>query len=181
VEFEEFVAARAPALLRTAHLLTGSHHEGEDVLQTVLTRMLLHWGKVGGEHPEAYARRALVNAAVNLRQRLRSREFVTSDLPERPAVGPHAAHPEAHAERDEMWRALRRLPPKQRAVIVLRYYEDNTEQEIAHLLNCSVGTVKSQAAKALAKLRIDPSLTQSRPTAEPGVDNEPRSESRVST
>jgi RNA polymerase sigma factor (sigma-70 family) len=116
--------------------------------------MLLHWRKVGEEFPEAYARRALLNASLNLRQRLRGRELTTSDVPELP----HADAAEAHAERDAMWRALRRLPPRQRAVLVLRYYDDNTEQEIADLLECSVGTVKSQASKALAKLRADPAL-----------------------
>jgi len=154
MEFEQFVAARASALLRTAHLLAGSHHEAEDIVQTVLTRMFVRWRKLGDEFPEAYARRAIVNAAVNMRQRLRRREISTADLPE--VTGGDVA--EAHAARDTMWRALRRLPPKQRAVLVLRYYDDSTETEIADLLGCSTGTVKSQAAKALAKLRSDPSL-----------------------
>ncbi|HXR41877.1 MAG TPA: SigE family RNA polymerase sigma factor [Acidothermaceae bacterium] len=154
MEFEEFVAARGAALLRTAHLLTGSHHEAEDILQAVLTRMLTHWRKIGAEFPEAYARRALVNAAVNLRQRLRSRELSTARVPDEARED----DTDLHADRDAMWRALRRLPPKQRAVLVLRYYDDNTEQEIAELLNCSTGTVKSQAAKGLAKLRSDPAL-----------------------
>ena len=154
MEFEQFVAARGPALLRTARLLTGSHHEAEDLVQTVLARMLVHWGKVGDEFPEAYARRALVNASMNLRQRFHARRASSSALPDSgvPDVS------ESQAARDAMWRSLQALPRKQRAVMVLRYYDDYTEQEIANTLDCSVGTVKSQAAKAIAKLRRDPAL-----------------------
>jgi len=156
MEFEQFVAARGPALLRTARLLTGSHHEAEDLVQTVLARMLVHWGKVGDEFPEAYARRALVNASMNLRQRFHARRSMSDVVPDSgvPDVS------EAQASRDAMWRCLRELPRKQRAVLVLRYYDDYTEQEIAHVLDCSVGTVKSQASKALGKLRIDPMLAE---------------------
>lgn len=156
MEFEQFVAARGPALLRTARLLTGSHHEAEDLVQTVLARLLLHWGKVGDEFPEAYARRALVNGSLNLRQRRLQRGILSDVVPDRgvpDASEPHAAH-------DAMWRCLRALPRKQRAVLVLRYYDDYSEQEIAAALNCSVGTVKSQAAKGLAKLRADPTLAE---------------------
>jgi RNA polymerase sigma-70 factor (sigma-E family) len=154
VEFEQFVAARGPALLRTARLLTGSHHEAEDLVQTVLARMLVHWNKVGDEFPEAYARRALVNASMNLRQRFHARRSSSDVVPDSgvPDVS------DAQASRDAMWRSLQQLPRKQRAVLVLRYYDDYTEQEIAAALDCSVGTVKSQASKALGKLRCDPAL-----------------------
>ncbi|MGH8889731.1 MAG: SigE family RNA polymerase sigma factor [Acidothermaceae bacterium] len=156
MEFEQFVAARGPALLRTARLLTGSHHEAEDLVQTVLARMLVHWGKVGDEFPEAYARRALVNASMNLRQRFHARRSLSDVVPDSgvPDVS------EAQASRDAMWRCLQLLPRRQRAVLVLRYYDDYTEQEIAQVLDCSVGTVKSQASKALGKLRIDPMLAE---------------------
>lgn len=153
MEFDQFVAVRGPALLRTARLLTGSHHEAEDLLQTVLARMYVRWGKVGDEFPEAYARRALVNGTLNLRQRLRARRA--------PGAVPDTAVPdvsETHAARDAVWRSLSALPRKQRAVLVLRYYDDYSEQEIATALDCAVGTVKSQAAKAIAKLRVDPAL-----------------------
>jgi RNA polymerase sigma-70 factor (sigma-E family) len=156
VEFEQFVAARGPALLRTARLLTGSHHEAEDLLQTVLARLLLHWGKVGEEFPEAYARRALVNGSLNLRQRRLQRGILSETVPD--SGVPDSSEP--HAAHDAMWRCLRALPRKQRAVLVLRYYDDYSEQEIAAALNCSVGTVKSQAAKGLAKLRADPTLAE---------------------
>jgi RNA polymerase sigma-70 factor (sigma-E family) len=154
VEFEQFVAARGPALLRTARLLTGSHHEAEDLVQTVLARMLVHWNKVGDEFPEAYARRALVNASMNLRQRFHARRSMSDVVPDSgvPDVS------DQQASRDAMWRSLQELPRKQRAVLVLRYYDDYTEQEIAAALDCSVGTVKSQASKALGKLRCDRAL-----------------------
>ena len=154
LEFEHFVAARGPALLRTARLLTGSYHEAEDLVQTVLARMLVHWGKVGDEFPEAYARRALVNASMNLRQRFHARRSASDVMPD--AGVPDVS--ESQAARDAMWRSLRELPREQRSVRVLRYYDDYTEQEIAQALDCSVGTVKSQASKALAKLRGDASL-----------------------
>jgi len=148
-DFEEFVVARRHALLRTAYLICGDRDLAEDLFQNAMARLLVHWPRVSGGAPEAYARRILVNSTINWRQRLRAREVSVAAVPD--SAG--ADFTVAHAERDEMWQALARLPRRQRAVLVLRYYEDLTESQTAALLGCSLGTVKSQHSKALASLR----------------------------
>jgi RNA polymerase sigma-70 factor (sigma-E family) len=151
--FEEFVAARSAALLRTAYLLTRDHGLAEDLLQTALTKAYLAWGRIDGD-PEPYVRRILVNTYASWWRRKWRGEHPTDELPE-------TAHdPRGGAgESGDLWDALGRLPRRQRAVVVLRFFEDLSETQVADLLGISVGTVKSQASKALAKLRIDPSLT----------------------
>jgi RNA polymerase sigma-70 factor (sigma-E family) len=153
VSFEEFVQGCSPRLFRTALLLAGQDRgAAEDLLQLALERAYRHWGLVcrSGE-PERYVRRILANAA-NDRWRRAVRR------PERP-LGPGEAGPvtedqaDAVAERDFLIRALAGLPPRQRTVLVLRYYNDLSEAEIAGVLGCSVGTVKSQASRGLARLR----------------------------
>lgn len=150
-DFTEFVRGRSTALLRTAVLLTGGDRgQAEDLLQGVLERMFVRWRRIR-ESPEAYARRALVHAAVN-RSRTRRRR------PEIPLLDPGAAVSAADAtssvdERDLLVRALLTLPPRQRAVLVLRYFDDLSEVDTAIALGCSVGTVKSAASRALARLR----------------------------
>jgi len=156
--FEEFVAARSAALLRTAYLLTRDRTLAEDLLQTALTKAYLAWGRVEG-NPEPYVRRILINTYASWWRRKWNGEQPTDELPE------HGLSDERVGESGDLWDALGRLPRRMRAVVVLRYFEDLTEAETATLLGISAGTVKSQASKALAKLRIDPSLAeQTEPT-----------------
>ncbi|MFN8158730.1 MAG: SigE family RNA polymerase sigma factor [Candidatus Nanopelagicales bacterium] len=152
-EFTEFVAARTPALLRTAYLLTGDWAAGEDLLQTTLEQCWRRWGRLG-EHPEPYVRQAMLRTFLSWRRRRWTGETPTEELPE-VAVDDATS---AYDEREQLWRALQRLPRRQRAVIVLRYFDDLSEQETAAALGVAVGTVKSQASKALAALRVDESL-----------------------
>jgi RNA polymerase sigma-70 factor (ECF subfamily) len=147
--YDEFLAVRGAALLRTAYLICGDRDHAEDLFQNAMARLLVHWPRVANGDPEAYARRTLVNATINWRQRLRARESVVAQVPEWAG----SDFTVEQADRDEMWRRLAALPRRQRAVLVLRYYEDLTESQTAALLGCSVGTVKSQHAKALATLR----------------------------
>ena len=150
-EFDAFVDARSPRLLRTAYLLTRDWALAEDLLQTSLTKAWFAWGRI--DAPEAYVRRTLVTTYTSWWRRKWRAEVPTSELPEqlgqprRRRRGPHL-----------LADALGSLAPRQRAVIVLRYYEDLTEAETAHILGCTVGTVKSQTSKALARLRVDPTL-----------------------
>jgi RNA polymerase sigma-70 factor (ECF subfamily) len=148
--FREFVAARSPALLRLAYLVCGDHGLAEDLLQTTLARTYLAWRRLDGiESLEAYSRRVLVNTATSWWRRRWRGERPTGDLPERP-VGDHSHQV---VERDAIWQLLDTLPARQRAVIVLRYYEDLSEAEIAVQLGMAPGTVKSYASRALATLR----------------------------
>ena len=153
-DFDEFVAARSGALLRTAYLLTHDHALAEDLLQTALAKAWFVWSRIDG-NPEPYVRKVLVNTFATWWRRRWNGELPTDELPDRAADpgGDSAGH-------QDLWHALGRLPRRQRAVVVLRYFDDLTEREIADALGCSPGTVKSQASKALAKLRIDPSLVE---------------------
>lgn len=153
MSFEEFVQARSPRLFRTALLLAGQDRAvAEDLLQLALERAYRHWARVcrSGE-PERYVQRILANAS-NDRWRQVARR------PER-QLRPGEADPlardqsDAVAERDFLMRALATLPPRQRTVLVLRYFNDLSEAEIADALGCSAGTVKSQASRGLARLR----------------------------
>ncbi len=154
--FDEFVAARSRALLRTAYLLTHDHALAEDLLQTALTKAWFAWRRIDG-NPEPYVRRILVNTYASWWRRRWNAEHPTEELPEHPTDDP-ASHT---AEPTDLWTAMARLPRRQRAVVVLRYFEDLTEAQTAEVLGCSVGTVKSQTSKAFAKLRIDPALATS--------------------
>ena len=152
IDFEEFVVARTPALLRFGFVLTGDAARAEDVLQEALLDAHRHWSRVTAH--EAFVRRAMVSEYVSWR-RLRSSGELPGDVPERPVPD----LPDADlAERDAVWRALARLPRRQRAVLVLRFYEDLTEGEIAALLRCATGTVRSLATRALHALRTDPDV-----------------------
>lgn len=153
-EFDEFVVARSSALLRTAYLLTGDHGLAEDLLQTALTKAWFAWSRIDGA-PEPYVRKVVVNTYATWWRRKWNGERPTEDLPDRGVADATDAAGTTH----DLWQALDRLPRRQRAVVVLRYFEDLTEAETARLLGCSVGNVKSQASRALAKLRIDPALT----------------------
>lgn len=151
-EFREFVASRSEALLRTAYFLTGDVHHAQDLLQTALLACARRWHRIRDrEQPEAYVRRALYRHQVNWwRARARRPEKLVASAPEHPTGRDHAADT---ALRHGLLEALRALPPRQRAVVVLRYYEDRPETEVARMLDISLGTVRSQAARALAKLR----------------------------
>jgi len=149
-EFREFVAARSAALLRTAYLLTGDWATAEDLLQTALTKTYLAWKRLGGiEAVEPYARRVMVNTSTSWWRRRWHGERPTEVLPERAGVD----EIEQQLDRDLLWRHLKELPNRQRAVLVLRYYEDMSEAQTAAMLDISPGTVKSQASRALATLR----------------------------
>jgi RNA polymerase sigma-70 factor (sigma-E family) len=148
--FGDFVAARSPALLRTAWLLTNDAQLAEDLLQTALARTWPKWSRLHPDgDPEAYVRRAMINTATSWRGRRWRGEHSTGSLPERPVADEFGAVD----ERDELASMLGALPARQRAVLVLRYVEDRTEQQTADLLGCSVGTVKSQTSRALSRLR----------------------------
>lgn len=148
-DFGEFVKAVLPGLLRYGHALTGNPHDAADLVQTVLERIGAKWAsllrKTGD--PLAYTRRSMANAHVSRWRRTR-KENLVADLPDTSAVW----QPDRFAD-EPLWQALRALPPRQRAVVVLRYYEDLSEAEIAEALGISKGTVKSQANKAMAALR----------------------------
>ncbi|MBP2337672.1 RNA polymerase sigma-70 factor (sigma-E family) [Saccharothrix coeruleofusca] len=148
--FEEFVAGASPRLLRTAYLLTRDQGHAEDLLQTALARAWSAWRRITVD-PEPYVRRIMVNTYATWWRRRWRGEEPTPLLPE----GASAAPQDAVAEREWLWQALGELPRRQRAVLVLRFFEDMTEAQAAGVLGCSVGTVKSQTSKALAKLRLD--------------------------
>ena len=149
-EFAAYMQARQPSLLRTAYLLTGDRHSAEDLVQTALAKLYLSWDKVQQRDSiDGYVRRILVNENNSLwRRAWRRKEHSTDDLPEAPV----------HDEYDDgvgaaLWAHVQTLPPKQRSVVVLRYYEELSEAETAQALGVSVGTVKSQASRAIAGLR----------------------------
>jgi RNA polymerase sigma-70 factor (sigma-E family) len=150
-EFSEWMAARQPALMRTAYLLTGDHHSAEDLVQTTLAKVYLSWDKVHRrEVIDGYARRVLINENNSIwRRAWKKREVSSSEIPD--YVGTSDVYDEGQS--DALWNFVQTLPTKQRAVIVLRYYEELSEAEIADALGISVGTVKSQASRALATLR----------------------------
>ncbi|MGC4853975.1 SigE family RNA polymerase sigma factor [Micromonospora sp. DT4] len=174
-EFREFVAARSAALLRTAYLLAGDWATAEDLLQTALTNTYLAWKRLGGiEAVEPYARRVMVNTSTSWWRRRWHGERPTEVLPERPGVD----EIERQLDRDVLWRHLKELPSRQRAVLVLRYYEDMSEAQTAALLDISPGTVKSQASRALATLRRrmgtdTPDLTAAPRSAEKAANPRP--------
>ena len=140
-------------LLRFAYLLCGDRQRAEDLLQDVLLAMHRRFPDgLSLDNPLGYARRALANANVSRVRRLATTEWVTDALPER------AVADDDPAERDAIWQAMRRLPLRQRTVLVLRFYDDLPDDEIARVLGCRRGTVRSLASRALAALRVDPSL-----------------------
>jgi RNA polymerase sigma-70 factor (sigma-E family) len=145
--FQEFVEVRYTDLLRTAYLLTGTREAAEDLVQAALLTTMRHWRSVAD--PMAYVRRAMVNQRTSLWRRIGSRELLTDAPPDRSTPDGAAGR----AERDELLTALCRLPVRMRAVLVLRYWEDLSEEDTAQLLGCSVGTVKSQASRGLGRLR----------------------------
>ncbi|NUR69929.1 MAG: SigE family RNA polymerase sigma factor [Hamadaea sp.] len=150
--FREFVEARYVELLRIAYLLTGSTHEAEDLVQSALVRTMRAWSRV--DEPMPYVRRVMVNQHISVWRRVRRRELVTDSPPDVGFTDAAEAIAQRHAVRD----ALRSLPPRTRAVVVLRYLGDMSEAEVAAALGCSLGNVKSHASRGLARLRavLDP-------------------------
>jgi RNA polymerase sigma-70 factor (sigma-E family) len=156
--FDDFVRSRTPALLRAAYLLTGDQHLAEDLVQSALARTHRAWerlDRVG--NAEAYTRKVMYHLQVSWWRRRRVAEVLPGVLPERMSEGVDPTL------RMTLRAALLTLPPRQRAVIVLRFFEDCTEAETAHLLGVTIGTVKSQTAKALTKLRAVTALHDGSP------------------
>jgi RNA polymerase sigma-70 factor, ECF subfamily len=148
-ELADFVRARYPHLLRRAYLLTGNTSAAEDLVQEALARCCAAWRRHPIAEPDAYVHRVMLNALISRSRLRRFRESTTGTVPETEAVDATSQH----ADRDAVWRALLATAPRQRAVLVLRFYEDMTESEIAACLDITVGTVRSQTAKGLARLR----------------------------
>jgi RNA polymerase sigma-70 factor (sigma-E family) len=149
-DFAEFVSARWASLYRLAYLLAASPTGAEDLLQTTLEKAYVHWSRIGQmEYAEAYVRRMLANTSVSTHRRAWIRERPTEELPQ--ALGDSSEDPVLN--RRLLWPLVCALPARQRAVIVLRYYEDLTEAQIADVLGCAPGTVKSQSSAAIGALR----------------------------
>jgi RNA polymerase sigma-70 factor (sigma-E family) len=146
-DLAQFVQAQYAVLLRTAFLLTGSAHEAEDLVQASLLKAMRHWRRI--DEPLPYVRRIMANLHVSRWRRHRAREVLSSIVPDR-----HERDAtDGVADREALLAALRRLPPRTRAVIVLRYWVDLSEADTADVLGCTVGTVKSTASRGLARLR----------------------------
>lgn len=144
-EYHDFVHAHWQSTFRTAYLLTGDHHLAEDLAQNAFTKALLSWSRVRQvAHPAAYVRRIVVNETISWRRRRASTEAPSEQLSHQAQAG----HEERIDLAYDVWAAILRLPPRQRAVIVLRYYEDLSEEEIADILSIAAGTVKSHANAA---------------------------------
>ncbi|MFE9813978.1 SigE family RNA polymerase sigma factor [Streptomyces sp. NPDC005773] len=156
--FTSFVKARGPVLLRAARSLTANPSDAEDLLQTALTKTYVAWERIEDHRAlDGYVRRALLNTRTSQWRKRKVDEFACDELPEQEAVpGPDPA--ERQTLHDAMWRAVLKLPDRQRAMVVLRYYEDLSEAQTAEVLGVSIGTVKSAVSRALGKLREDPEL-----------------------
>lgn len=158
--FSDFVAGHTTALSRVAYLLTGDHQAAQDLLQSALTKVAYRWHKVSRfDRPDAYVRRVMYHEVVSSwRRRKRIAEYSAAEPPDLASTVDEADRAE---RRLLLERALAQLTPKQRAVLVIRFYEDRSEAATAELLGCGVGTVKSQTHKALARLRaLAPELAE---------------------
>ncbi|WP_433203902.1 SigE family RNA polymerase sigma factor [Dactylosporangium sp. CS-047395] len=166
MEFEEFAQARLPALLRYAALLSGDRELARDLVQEVLTRALVRWRRIGAvAEPYAYVRTMVTNEFLSMRRR---RVLPTIALSGTTTVA-QADRTGELGEREDLWHRLAQLPRQQRAVLVLRYYEDLTDQEIADVLACRPATVRAYAARALATLRISLAAEESMSTRNLGA------------
>ena len=151
---EDFIAANSRMLLRSAWLLTGDWASAEDLVQVALLKSWQRWESIEADAPEVYVRRVLVNTFLSWRRRRWNGERPVAELPERAAVDELSTRELRHSLRG----ALLGLPVRQRAVVVLRYFNDLSEAQTADVLGCSIGNVKSQAHRALNKLRAAPEL-----------------------
>jgi RNA polymerase sigma-70 factor (sigma-E family) len=150
--FEDYVRARGDALRRFAYLLCGDRHLGEDLVQEVLVKAYRRWSKIEGDRPDAYLRTALVRTHISWLRRLSNAERPATISDQRPAGGDFA---DRQAERDDLWHRVAGLTRAQRAVLVLRYYEDLDDRQIAEILRCAPSTVRVHAMRGLARLRAD--------------------------
>lgn len=157
VDFESYVAARQNMHLRTAYLLTGDRFLAEDLVQTAFAKLYLAWNRVHDQASlDAYVRRIMVNEHTSWwRRAWRRNETSVDSIPELPRQGGELGGDIATDlyQRDALWALVRQLPPKQRAAVVLRFYEDLSERQTAEILQVSIGTVKSQTSRAVAALR----------------------------
>ncbi|MGI5285025.1 SigE family RNA polymerase sigma factor [Nonomuraea polychroma] len=152
VEFEDFVRARGPALMRYGYVLSGNADDAADLVQEALLKLSGAWRRVRNkDNPESYVRTVMARQHISW-WRKRRREHVTAEVPESSYTDEHAF--------GELWKELATLPRKQRVVLVLRYYEDLSDKEIAEILGISRGTVRSQAFHALNALRVKPSVLE---------------------
>jgi RNA polymerase sigma-70 factor (sigma-E family) len=157
-EFRAFVLARYASLLRSARALTGDRGIAEDLVQNALVRTYASWSRVQrADDPYAYTHRILFTSFSRMRRRRRVAETLSASVDPAPEI---AASETATDDRDQLQRALHELPPRYRAVLVLRFYEDRSVEEVAAVLGCSANTVKTQTARALGRLRLSPQLDQ---------------------
>jgi RNA polymerase sigma-70 factor (sigma-E family) len=162
--FEEYVASSSSRLLRFAYVLCGDRHLAEDLVQDVLARAYRRWNRIEADQPDGYLRAAIVRAHLSLRRRKASTEKVTADVPE--PVKPVSDFTHRLAVRDELWAMLAGLSRTQRAVVVLRFYEDLDDNRIAEVLGCSPITVRVHAMRALDRLRTNLSQSSTQPQGE---------------
>jgi len=149
------VTSRGRALLRTAYMLTGNVADAEDLVQSALAKTYQAWNRIEDRGAlDGYVRRAMVNTHISWWRRRRVDEFPTDEIPDRPVADPYS-DTDLH---DTLRRAIDRLPQRMRAAVVLRFYEDMSESEVADVLGISLGTVKSTVSRAVAKLRADADL-----------------------
>ncbi len=153
--FGEYVTARGRSLLRTAYLLTGNLADAEDLVQSALAKTYQAWARIEDRGAlDGYVRRAMVNTHISSWRRRRVEEIPTDEIPDQVV-----ADPSGDSDlQDTLRRAIERLQRRMRAAVVLRYYEDMTEAEVADVLGVSLGTVKSTVSRAVAKLRVDAEL-----------------------
>jgi RNA polymerase sigma-70 factor (sigma-E family) len=153
--FRDYVRSRSSALLRTAYLLTGNVADAEDLVQSALAKTYVAWDRIEDRGAlDGYVRRAMVNTHISWWRRRRVEEFPTDEIPDRAVVD----HSVASDLQEALRRAVDRLPQRMRAAVMLRYFDDMTEAEVAEVLGVSLGTVKSTVSRAVAKLRIDADL-----------------------
>ncbi|MEV4809516.1 SigE family RNA polymerase sigma factor [Micromonospora avicenniae] len=153
--YEEFADSRLAALLRYAVMLTGDPHQAEDLVQETMVRVQLNWRRVTrADSPERYVRRMLTNQYIDWRRGSWVRRVLLRAEPDEAMPEP-TDHAQSSVDRDQIWTWLARLPRRQRATLVLRYYEDLPDAEIADILGCAVGTVRSSISRALATLRTE--------------------------
>lgn len=151
LSFDELVVSTERRLLRLGLMLTGGVHSAEDLVQTVFARAHRKWDRIEAlDNPEAYLRTMVVNEFLSWRRLLKNRELPVAEPADLPSAEDIGAR---QAQRDAAWRLLAELPRQQRAVLVLRYYEDLPDDEIAAVLGCATATVRSNAARGLAALR----------------------------
>lgn len=155
LDFQEFVAARSRSLLHSAYLLTGNLADAEDLVQSALAKTYQAWDRIEDRKAlDGYVRRAMINTHISWWRRRKIDEYPTDEMPDQPV----ADAPVSSELQDALQRAISRLPHRMRAAVVLRFFEDMTEAEVADTLGISLGTVKSTVSRAVAKLRTDAEL-----------------------